>query len=111
MIFCCNRQLNTVFSHIVINNSEEYRRIEYAICQDCGKPVLRDYKLTDGLQRVRDYKGIKALAKYAYWKKKAADTKQGSKQNMFWLYQINGVIRDFNDEKRGICKTDLVFLT
>ena len=81
------------------------------MCPVCGSPKLRDYKLVDGIQQIKDYKDKKAVLKYAYWKQKAANKKHGSKQNMFWLYQINGVIRDFNDEKKGICKTDLVFLT
>lgn len=111
MILCCNRQANPIFSYLVENNSRVYHRIEYGICPECGVPILRDYKIFDDIQRVKDFKGQKAVTKYAYWKQRAADKKQGSKQNMFWLYQINGVIRDFNDEKKGICKTQLVYLS
>ena len=100
-----------MFSYLVENNSRVYHRIEYGICPECGVPILRDYKIFDDIQRVKDFKGQKAVAKYAYWKQRAADKKQGSKQNMFWLYQINGVIRDFNNEKKGICKTKLVCLS
>ena len=46
-----------------------------------------------------------------YYDIKNLKVKYGTKNNMFWLFQTNGTIKDFNNEKKGVCRTPLVLLT
>lgn len=111
MIICCNESINTSFSYLVENNNNRYRRIEYGVCPVCGRNILKDYKLTDTIQTVKHYTGKRALAKYAYWEHKLRSKKRGNKNNMFWLYQYNGIIKDFNDVKKGFYSSELISVT
>lgn len=46
-----------------------------------------------------------------YYELKDLKTQHGTKNNMFWLYQTNGLIKDFNNETKGKCDTNIVYLT
>lgn len=103
MIICCNEFINITFSYLVENTGSQYRRIEYGVCPACGQHILKDCRLTNDIQTIKKYTGIQARAKYIYWQHKANSKKHGNKNNMFWLYQHNGTVKDFNEVKKGKC--------
>lgn len=86
MFFCCNTYFKSVFSYVLKNNNESYRRIEYGICPKCAVEKFRDFQQHNGKNKVRILKGTAAKTKFEQWEKRLKAQKHGAKSNQNFYY-------------------------
>ncbi len=98
-------------------NLHHNRILEYGYCPICNtlKACLTQTDLLGKRKEVKPKKRqtqkfLEDCLKQKYFEY-LRPIKHGSRQNMFWFYQINGLIKDFNDEKKGKCYSDIVYIT
>ena len=114
MLYCCSKFFSTKKKYLLDTFEHHNRVLEYGFCPVCK---VLEAKLTQ-----IDKKGVKNelkpkkrqakqfvenYLKEPYYEQVYMDIKTGSKQNMFWLYNAGGTIKDFNDEIKGKCITDI----
>lgn len=90
-----------------------HQLLEIGICPKCNtKKVWYTYEL-NGKKRDVTVKGKKAekllreLQNQPYYELSDMRMGNGTKNKMFWLFQTNGTIKDFNGTTKGSCKTDI----
>lgn len=111
MLKCCSKEIRVLEEdfYILDNNAYSSRHVEAGYCTNpkCGvfKAQLTQYN--NNIQRwdTINPKKKEAREKLAEWKEeryipKLDYPKQGTRENMNWLYQENGNIRDFNGTLR-----------
>lgn len=115
MLFCCHKYFyKTEIRALKDTLTRTNQLLEIGFCPKCNtKRVEYNYYLNGKRQRPLKLKGKKAdklldeLRNQPYLEIKDLKERQGTKNNMFWLYQTNGLIKDFNNVTKGSCKTDL----
>lgn len=118
MLYCCNKYYSNTEKKYLLDTATQHNQIlEYGICPKCNilKAVLT---FTDNLGRRKEIKPKKRKAKdfinqclnQPYYELKDLKEKYGTKNNMFWIFQANGQIRDFNNTLKGYCKTELTYI-
>lgn len=115
MIFCCGKYFkNTDKKELISVGNRQKRVLEFGVCPHCDSLIA---ELVENIKfrpeplktRKRNKKAKEFINKCLCEKYNdiEKDIKYGSKTNMFWNYQFNGIIKDFNNVVRGSCKTDL----
>ena len=115
MIYCCGKYFkNTDKKELISVGNRPKRILEFGTCPHCDSLIA---ELTETIKfRSKPFKTRKRNKKAKDLINKCLsdnyndiekDVKYGTKNNMYWNYQLNGIIKDFNGEKRGECKTDL----
>ena len=118
MLYCCGKYyLNTEKKYLLDTATKHNQVLEYGICPRCSilKAVLT---FTDLEGKRKEIKPKKRKAKdfinecltQPYYELKDLKEKFGTKNNMFWLFQTNGTIKDFNNTTKGNCKTELTVI-
>lgn len=87
MLFCCNKHYTGSFSRVLVNNSALYRRVEFGTCPNCNVIKYREYiQFENGLEKVKDLSGDKAMNAYNKMCSRLKNTVQGSKTNQNVYY-------------------------
>ena len=87
MLGCCNAFFNASFSYVLFAGQNNYRRIEFGICPDCGCLQFRDFIIdSNGIETVHQSTGKHALQKLELWRKRINYTRCGSMSNQNWIY-------------------------
>ncbi|MFR1671626.1 MAG: hypothetical protein ACLSWI_01625 [Candidatus Gastranaerophilaceae bacterium] len=86
MISCCNKLFNSVFSRIIENKNNFYRRIEFGVCPICGNFKFRELKLINGNELIKQLSGKKAKSQLLKWEKKFNKITIGTKANQNVFY-------------------------
>lgn len=115
MLYCCGRYYsNTEKRYLLDTHSKHNQILEFGICPRCN--VLKAcLTYTDNLGRRQEIKPKKRKAQQfineclsqPYYELKDLKVKHGTKNNMFWLFQTDGTIKDFNNETKGKCQTEI----
>ena len=119
MLFCCHKYFSETEKRYLLDNEKHHNRVlEFGTCPICNtlKAILT-YKDAQG--KLKEHKPKKKKAKQfindcltqPYFEIKDLKERFGSKNNMFWLFQTNGTIKDFNNTVKGNCKSDITFIT
>ena len=114
---CCNKEiLLTQVRYFLGDKDYPKRYLEWGICPICKadrailhrednkgeyKP-LKPNKVKNSLKFVKDLLEKEQFLDFVLLK-----VKNGTKSNMYYKYNDNGIIKDFNGEKKGECKTTL----
>ena len=116
MLFCCHRYFGETNKRYLTDTVSKINQfLEYGECPICKSKRIW-YKYTNILaskEKEITLKGKKAesllkdLLRQPYFDIKELKEKHGTKNNMFWLYQSNGQIKDFNNTLKGNCQTDI----
>ena len=109
MLFCCHRYFTeTEKRYLEDTISRTHQVLEIGVCPICNtKRVYYEYNLNGKKQKPLDKKGKKAekllleLKNQPYYELKDLKQKHGTKNNMFWRYSYQGLIKDFNNVTYG----------
>lgn len=118
MIYCCGKYFkNTEKKELLSVGNRQKRILEYGTCPHCDSLIAEliekikfrpePLKTRKRNKKAKDFINKCLCDDYSDVEK---EVKHGSKNNMFWNYQINGIIKDFNDTTVGNCKTELKIL-
>lgn len=115
MLYCCGKyHSNTEKRYLLDTHNKHNQILEFGICPRCN--VLKAcLTYTDNLGRRIEDKPKKRKAQQfineclsqPYYELKDLKEKYGTKNNVYWLFQSNGTIKDFNGTIKGSCKTDI----
>lgn len=119
MLFCCHRYFsNTEKKYLQDTQNHHNRILETGTCPICNtlKACLtyidksgRKKETKPKKNKTKDF--INECLSKPYYELKDIKEKYGTKNNMFWLYQTNGTIKDFNNTVKGSCKTEILTTT
>ena len=119
MLYCCGKYYHQTEKKYLLDTHNKHNQIlEYGVCPRCG--ILKAcLTYTNNLGERKEEKPKKRKAQefvtsclsQPYYEIKDLKIKYGSKNNMFWLFQTNGTIKDFNNTVKGNCKTELLDTT
>lgn len=116
MLFCCHRYFDNTEKRALKNTlTRTDQLLEIGTCPICKtKRVHYDYVLNGRKQKPIEKKGkkadklIKELSNQEYLEIIDLKVAYGTKTNMQWLFQTNGIIKDFNNTTKGSCRTEIV---
>jgi len=118
MLFCCHKYFHQTEKRYLLDTFKHNNRIlEFGICPNCGTlKALLTYK--DSTGKTKEHKPKKKRAKefindclnQPYYELKDLKIKFGTKNNMFWLFQTDGTIKDFNNQTKGNCNTKITLI-
>lgn len=118
MLYCCGKYYSNTEKRYLLDTATRHNQIlEFGICPRCN--ILKAcLTYTDKLGRRLEDKPKKRKAKefidkclnQPYYELKALKIENGTKNKMFWLYQTDGTIKDFNNTVKGSCKTNLMII-
>ena len=115
MLYCCNKYFSHTEKRYLLDSHNKHNQIlEYGLCPKCNVlKVCLTYTDNLGVRREEKPKKRKAQAfineclKQPYYELRDLKVRYGTKNNMFWLFQTDGTVKDFNNVTKGNCKTDL----
>lgn len=115
MLYCCNKYFSNTEKRYLLDTAKKHNQIlEYGLCPRCN--ILKAcLTYTNNLGERREDKPKKRKAKQfieaclsqPYYELKDLKIKFGTKNNMFWLFQTDGTIKDFNNQTKGSCNTEI----
>lgn len=115
MLYCCGKYYSNTEKRYLLDAHNKHNQIlEYGLCPRCNilKAVLT---YTDPLGSRKEIKPKKRKAQefitecltQPYYELKDLKEKFGTKNNMFWIFQTNGKAKDFNNEIKFDCRTEI----
>lgn len=114
MLFCCHRYFKeTEKRYLEDTLTRTHQLLEIGTCPKCNtKKVWYQYELNGAKKEVlakgkKAEKLLQELQHQPYYELHDLKIGNGTKNKMFWLYQTNGTIKDFNNQVKGSCKTEL----
>lgn len=117
---CCNKDLLlTQVRYFRGDNDYPVRYLEWGVCPKCGtnKAILHRENNNGEYKPLKPNKSKNALSfvkdllqKEQFYEFILLRVKHGTKSNMYYKYNDNGSIKDFNGEKVGSCKTPLFLI-
>lgn len=114
MLYCCGIYFNENITKRYLVDTYNYsnRILEYGVCPKCGtkKAVLTQTNIYGKRIEIKPKKRkVNSFIENCLSEKEEKKIiKNGSKQNIYWTYQRNGKIYDFNEILKGECKTELI---
>lgn len=115
---CCNKEIvSTQVRYFRGDNDFPVRYLEWGVCPKCGanRAILHRENLNGDYKPLKPNKSKNAIAfvkdllqKEQFYEFLLLRVKNGTKSNMYWKHNLNGIIKDFNGEKRGECKSPLL---
>lgn len=82
---CCGETLRV--TRLIFNANGNYKRVEFGLCQECGKPQTLVYSMDKtGKGREKRFTGGAAVKEFKRYQKLKNNTKQGGKSNQNVYY-------------------------
>ena len=84
-MYCCSELLKV--TRLIFNTNGYYKRVEFAVCQNCGTPHTLVYTMRkDGKDKEKFFKGKTAVNEFKRYEKRKNFCRQGSfsNQNVFY---------------------------
>ena len=82
---CCGETLRV--TRLIFNANGNYKRVEFGLCQECGKPQTLVYSMDKtGKDREKRFTGGAAIKEFRRYQNLKNNTKQGSKSNQNVYY-------------------------
>lgn len=115
MLYCCGKYYsNTEKRYLLDTHNKQNQILEFGICPRCNvlKASLTYFDILGNKKEIKPKKRksqafINECLSQPYFELKDLKEKFGSKNNMFWLFQTNGTIKDFNNTVKGNCNSEL----
>ena len=86
MLVCCNRRFSGGYYRVLSNKPDFYRRIEFGICPKCGQYRYMDFRLVEGVLKIKTFSGKNAEIAFEKIVKKLRQEKSGTKSNQNYYY-------------------------
>ena len=82
---CCGETLRV--TRLIFNANGNYKRVEFGLCQVCGKPQTLVYSMNKtGRDREKRFIGDTAVKEFRRYQRLKCSTKQGNKRNQNVYY-------------------------